>query len=473
VTTVHAIEPAVPESDSIWSAVRESLAGSHRNYTEGPLGRAVLLLAIPMVLELVLESVFAVVDVFFVARLGADAVATVGLTESMLTIIYAVAGGLTVGAMATVSRRIGERDADGAACAAVQAIAIGVLVAAPVGICGALFARPLLAAMGATPGVLANSSFTVIVLGANGAIMMLFLINGVFRGAGDAATAMRVLWFANAINIVLDPCLIFGLGPFPRLGVAGAAIATTTGRGLGVVAQLWLLSRGTGHIAVRRRHVRLDPRVMLNMLRLSGSAVFQWLIATTSWLGVVRIVASFGSDALAANTIAIRIVMFALLPSWGLSNAAATLVGQNLGAGLPERAEASVWRACLWNLGLLGAIELIFELFAVPLIGVFTSDPAVAPVAVRGLRIIAGGFVFYAPGYVLTQAFNGAGDTLTPTVINIFCFWLFEIPVAYVVAHFTPLGPDGVFWSITLASSLMAVVSAILFRRGTWKHKTV
>ena len=465
---------AVGESNnSIWSAIGESLSGSHRKYTDGPIGRAVLLLAIPMVLELVLESVFAVVDVFFVSRLGADAVATVGLTESMLTIIYAVAGGLTVGAMATVSRRIGEGDADGAARAAVQAIAIGVAVAVPVGICGAAFARPLLIAMGATPGVLANASFAVIVLGANGAILMLFLINGVFRGAGDAAAAMRILWFANALNIILDPCLIFGLGPFPRLGVTGAAVATTTGRGLGVIAQLWLLSRGTGHLVVRKRHLRLDPHVMMNMLRLSGGAVFQWLIATTSWLGVVRIVASFGSDALAANTIAIRLVIFALLPSWGLSNAAATLVGQNLGAGQPDRAEASVWRACLANLVLLGAIEVLFEVFATPLIGLFTTDPAVAPTAVRGLRIISGGFVFDAAGYVLTQAFNGAGDTKTPTVINLFCFWLFQIPVAYGLAHFTRLGPDGVFWAIAFAGAVMTMISANAFRRGTWKRKTV
>jgi putative MATE family efflux protein len=309
--------------------------------------------------------------------------------------------------MATVSRRFGEGDPDGAARAAVQAIAIGVAVAAPVGVYGALFARPLLMPMGATPGVLANASFTVIVLGANGAILMLFLTNGVFRGAGDAAAAMRILWFANAINIVLDPCLIFGLGPFPRLGVTGAAVAKTTGRSLDVVAQLWVLSRGSGHVVVSRRHLQLDPRVMLNMLRLSGSAVFQWLVATTSWLAVVRIVASFGSEALAASTIAIRLVIFALLPSWGLSNAAATLVGQNLGAGQPERAEASVWRACVFNLVLLGAIELIFEVFAVPQISLFTTDPAVAPMAVRGLRIIAGGFVFYALGYVLTQSFNG------------------------------------------------------------------
>jgi putative MATE family efflux protein len=461
------------ESDGVWSAIRESLSGSHRTYTAGPIGRAVLLLAIPMVLELVLESVFAVVDVFFVSRLGSDAVATVGLTESMLTIIYAIAGGLTVGAMATVSRRVGEGDADGAATAAVQAIAIGLAVAVPVGVYAAVFARSLLVVMGATPGVLANASFAVIVLGGNGAILMLFLINGVFRGAGDAAAAMRVLWLANAVNIVLDPCLIFGLGPFPPLGVTGAAVATTTGRTIGVIAQLWLLSRGTGHVVVRRRHLRLDPRVMLNMLRLSGSAVFQWLIATTSWLVVVRIVASFGSDALAANTIAIRLVIFALLPSWGLSNAAATLVGQNLGAEQPERAEASVWRACVLNIVLLGAMEFVFEVFAAPLIGLFTTDPAVAPIAVRGLRIISAGFVFYAVGYVLTQSFNGAGDTLTPTVLNLFCFWLFQIPVAYWLAHSTGLGPDGVFWAIALAGSAMTVISAIAFRRGTWKRKTV
>ena len=307
----------VAERRGLWPAVRESLAGSHRDYTEGPIGRAILLLAIPMVLELALESVFAVVDVFFVSRLGADAVATVGLTESMLIIIYAVAMGLSVGAMAIVARRVGEKDRDGAARAAVQAIALGVFVAVPIGICGATLARPLLRAMGATSGVVANGSYTKVMLGANGVIMMLFLINAVFRGAGDAAMAMRVLWLANAINICLDPCLIFGLGPFHRLGVTGAAVATTTGRGVGVVVQLSWLARQEGRIAISRTHLELDPPVMFTMMRLSGSAVFQGLISNTSWVALVRILATFGSAALAGYTIALRVVLFALLPAWG------------------------------------------------------------------------------------------------------------------------------------------------------------
>ena len=456
-----------------WATIRESLAGSHRVYTEGDIGRAVLLLAIPMVLELALESVFAVVDVFFVSQLGADAVATVGLTESMLTIVYAAMAGLSVGATATVARRVGERDLDGAARAAVQAIALGVMVAVPLGFCGFWFAPTLLRMMGATPGVLAHSSFTAIVLGGNIVIVMLFLINAVFRGAGDAAIAMRVLWIANAINIVLDPCLILGLGPFPQLGVTGAAVATTTGRGVGVLVQLYVLSRGQARVSVRREHLRLDPRVMMSMVRLSGTAVFQSLVATTSWVGLVRIIASFGSDAVAANTIAIRIVIFALLPAWGLANAAATLVGQNLGAGKPERAEASVWRACLYNLVALGTVGAIFVIFADAVVGLFTSDPAVRPVAAQGLRIIGYGFPLYAYGFVLTQSFNGAGDPWTPTIINVFCCWLGELPIAYVLAVPAGLGPQGAFWAVPIAFSSMAVVSAVVFRRGRWKLKRV
>jgi putative MATE family efflux protein len=465
------IEAVAP---SLWTTIRESIAGSHRGeYTDGPIGRAILLLAVPMVLELVLESVFAVVDVFFVSRLGADSVATVGVTESMLTIVYAVAMGLSVGAMATIARRVGERDPDGAARAAVQVIALGVIVSVPVGLFGFWFARPLLALMGAGPDILAHSSYTAIVLGLNGIILMLFLINAVLRGAGDAAVAMRVLWIANAFNIVLDPCFIFGLGPFPRLGVTGAAVATTTGRGIGVLVQLYILSRGQGRITIRREHLRLDPRVMLNMLRLSGTAVFQVLIATTSWVGVVRILAGFGSNALAGNTIAIRIVIFALLPSWGFANAAATLVGQNLGAGKPDRADASVWRAAFYNMVALAAIGLLFVVFADAIVAGFTSDPIVAPIAVRGLRIISAGFPLFAYGYVMTQAFNGAGDTVTPTMINVACLWLGEIPLAYVLAKPAGLGPSGVYWSIFLAFSAMSLVSALLFRRGTWKLKRV
>ena len=455
---------------SLWTTIRESLAGSHHgSYTDGSIDRAILLLAIPMVLELVLESVFAVVDVFFVSRLGPDAIATVGLTEAMMTLIYAVAMGLGMGATATVARRMGERDPDGAARAAVQAIALGVFVAVPVGVLGFSFARPLLALMGATPDVLAHSSFTAILFGFNGIILMLFLINAVFRGAGDAAIAMRVLWIANAINICLDPCFIFGLGPFPRLGVTGAAVATTTGRGIGVLVQLYFLSRSDGRIAIRREHLRLEPAVMLSMLRLSGSAVLQMLIGTTSYIGVMRILSSFGSVSVAAATIVIRIIMFVLMPSWGLSNAAATLVGQNLGATQPERAESSAWRACWYNVAVLGVLGVLFVVFADVVVGWFTQDPAVAPLAAVGLRIISGGFPFYAAGYVLTQSFNGAGDTATPTLINLGCFWMFEIPLAYVLGRTLGYGPPGVFWAMAIAFSVMSVVSAWLFRRGTWK----
>jgi putative MATE family efflux protein len=467
-------QPIGEQQPSLWATIREAIAGSHHGeYTEGSIDRAILLLAIPMVLELVLESVFAVVDVFFVSRLGADSVATVGLTESMLTIIYAVAIGLSMGATATVARRIGERDHDGAAIAAVQAIALGILVAVPVGLAGFWFAGPLLGLMGAPPDVLVHKSYAQIVLGMNGIVLLLFLINAVFRGAGDAAVAMRVLWIANAINICLDPCFIFGLGPFPRLGVTGAAVATTTGRGIGVLVQLYILTRGNGRIVIRARHLRLDPRVMLNMVQLSGSAVFQTLIGMTSYVGMVRIFASFGSVAVAACTIVIRIIMFLVLPAWGLSNAAATLVGQNLGAGRPDRAETSVWRATTYNVAFLSVTGLLLFAFAGLVVEWFTADPLVGPIATRGLRIIAAGFPFYAAGYVLTQSFNGAGDTVTPTLINLGCFWAFELPLAYTLGIPLGFGPDGVFWAMAIAFSTMSVVSGLLFRRGRWKLKRV
>ncbi len=452
-----------------WSTLREALRGTHRDYTDGDIGRAIVLLAVPMVLELSLESVFAVVDVFFVSRLGADAVATVGLTESMLTIIYAVSAGLSVGAMATVARRIGEKNAEGAALAAVQAIALGVIVAIPSGIAGAMLAPKLLALMGAGPGVIANSSYTSLMLGANGVILLLFLVNAVFRGSGDAAVAMRVLWLANAINICLDPCFIFGLGPFPRLGVTGASVATTTGRSIGVLCQVYWLWRGGSRVAIARRHLRIDPAVMLGMVRLSGGAVIQSLVNTTSYVGLVRIVASFGSNALAGYTIAIRLVIFAMLPSWGMANAAATLVGQSLGAGKPDRAEAAVWRTALYNAAFFGAIGAVFVTAAPVFVFAFTSDPAVAPYAIRCLRIVSGGFVLFAYGLVVVQSFNGAGDTMTPTLLNLFCFWLFEIPFAYVLARPLGFGADGTFWAITIAVSLLAVLSAAIFRRGRWK----
>jgi putative MATE family efflux protein len=328
--------------------------------------------------------------------------------------------------------------------------------------------------MGAAPDVVAfGSRFTAVMLGGNIVIVLLFLINAIFRGAGDAAVAMRVLWLANAINLVLDPCLIFGWGPFPALGVTGAAVATTTGRGIAVCVQLATLARGTGRLAIRREHLRLDPKTMLALLRLSGSAIVQSLIGTASWIGLVRILSGFGSAALAGYTIAIRIVIFALLPSWGMSNAAATLVGQNLGAKKPDRAARSVFLAGLYNMTFLGVVGLGFFLFPGALVGLFTADAAVAPVATEGLRIIAAGFLFYAWGMVLVQSFNGAGDTWTPTVINFFVFWLWEIPLAWVLAVRLGLGPRGVFLAITVAFSTLAVVGGLLFRRGKWKEKKV
>ncbi len=459
---------------NFFSTVREALRGSHGDFTEVPIGRAVILLAIPMVLEMALESVFAVVDVFWVSRLGAPAVATVGLTESMLALIYALAIGLSMAATAMVARRIGERDRERAARTAVQAIMLGVLIAVPLGLAGALLAPRLLGWMGAAPDVVASGSrFTAVMLGGNIVIVLLFLINAIFRGAGDAAVAMRVLWLANAINLVLDPCLIFGWGPFPALGITGAAVATTTGRGIAVLVQLVTLARGTGRLAIRREHLRLDPKTMLALLRLSGSAIVQSLIGTASWIGLVRILSGFGSAALAGYTIAIRIVIFALLPSWGMSNAAATLVGQNLGAKKPDRAARSVFLAGLYNMTFLGVVGLGFFLFPGALVGLFTADAAVAPVATEGLRIIAAGFVFYAWGMVLVQSFNGAGDTWTPTVINFFVFWLWEIPLAWVLAVRVALGPRGVFLAITIAFSTLAVVGGLLFRRGKWKEKKV
>jgi putative MATE family efflux protein len=465
---------AAPPGDSIWGAVREALRGSRRNYTEGPIGRAILVLAIPMVLEMVMESVFVVCDVFFVSKLGADAVATVGLTESMLAIIYTIAMGLSIGVTATVARRTGEHDAEGAARTAVQAIALALCVALALGVVGIVFAPSLLALMGASPAVLATgSTFARVMLGGNATILLLFLINAIFRGAGDATLSMRTLWLANGINIALGPCLIFGLGPFPELGVTGAAIATTIGRGTGVLFGMSQFARRSGRIQLHRRHLRVDLGLMARLVKLSGTGTFQVLVGTASWIGLVRIIATFGSNALAGYTIAIRVVLFALLPSWGLGNAAATMVGQALGAAKPERAEKAVWMAGFYNLCFLGSVSLFFVLGARGIVGVFTHDPAVASYAVDALRVIAVGFVLYAYGMVLSQAFNGAGDTWTPTRLNLLCFWLFEIPVAYVLAEVMGFGPHGVFVAIPIAFSMFALLAVVMFRRGSWKMKVV
>lgn len=468
------LPPSPPEDTGFWSGVREALRGSHRDYTQGPVGRSVLVLSVPMILEMLMESVFAVADVFFVAKLGADAVATVGLTESMLALVYALAMGLGIGATATVSRRIGEGDPDGAARAAVQAIVLGLVLSVAIGVFGVAMAPRLLEWMGASPGVVATgTSFARVMLGGNAAILLLFLVNAIFRGAGDAAIAMRVLWLANLINIVLAPCLIFGPGPFPELGVTGAAVATTIGRGTGALFALWHLVRPGGRITVGRRHLRVQPELLARIVRLSASGAFQVLIGTASWIGLVRIISTFGSAALAGYTIGIRIVLFALLPSFGMSSAAATMVGQALGARKPERAEQAVWKAGFYNLCFLGSVGLCFVLFAGPLVRLFTDDPAIVPYGAACLRTVAAGFLFYAYGMVFTQSFNGAGDTLTPTVLNLFVFWLWEIPLAYVLAVPLGMGPNGVFLAITVAFSTMAVASALMFRRGRWKTRVV
>ena len=472
-TPVAAASPEL-RTQSFWADVREAIAGSTRDYTDGSIGRAITLLAIPMVLEMCMESLFGLVDVFFVASLGNYATATVGVTESMLTILFAIAMGLSMAATATIARRIGEKQSDAAAVAAVQIIGAGIIIAGCFGIFGGLAAPSLLRAMGADVEMIEKgSAYTSVIFGGSITVFLLFLINAVFRGAGDAAIAMRTLWLANGVNIVLDPCLIFGWGPFPELGLTGAAVATTIGRGTGVAYQFAMLIRGRGRLTIRREHVRFDWQVLRTMLRVSVNGMFQYLIATASWVALVRMVALFGSAAVAGYTIAIRLLIFAILPSWGMSNAAATLVGQNLGAGKPERAERSVYLAGFYNMIFLGLVAIVFISFAEVIVQQFTVQPEVLPIAVKCLRLVSYGYVFYAWGMVMEQAFNGAGDTATPTIINLFCYWLFQIPLAYSLAMWGGFGESGVFLAITIAESSLAVVALLAFRRGKWKRQKI
>jgi putative MATE family efflux protein len=472
VTTINTPPPS-PER-SLWSSLWEAIRGSHQDYTTGSLNRAILLLAVPMVLEMVLESLFAVVDVFWVGRLGANAVATVGLTESLLSLIFAVGIGLSLSTTAMVARRIGEKDPEGAAVAGVQAIVLGLATSLAVGIPCYIYSPQLLRLMGASNDVIEmGSGYARIALGGSGAILMLFLNNAIFRGAGDAAIAMRLLWVSNIINLILDPCLIFGLGPFPRLGVTGAALATFTGRSIGVVYQFYRLLHGTERIRILTRQIRVNFSVLLRLVRVSLTGILQFAIAHTSWIGLVRIVSVFGAAALAGYTIAIRIVVFLILPSWGLSNAAATLVGQNLGAKKPERAEQAVWRTGFYNMIFLGSLGVFFVLMAGPVVRLFTQDPAVVPLAAACLRIVSYGNIGYAYGMVMMQAFNGAGDTVTPTIVNFFGFWLLEIPLAYWLAIPMRLHSNGVFIAIVIAECSIAAASAALFKRGKWKTQKI
>jgi putative MATE family efflux protein len=452
--------------------VREALADNDVDFTQTPVNRALGLLAIPMMLEMAMESVFALVDISFVSALGTDAVAAVGVTEALVTVLYAVAIGLGMGVTAMVSRRIGAKDPDGAAHTAGQAIWLGALISLATGCIGIAYADDMLLMMGATPEVIATGrGFTQVMLGGSFSIVYLVLLNAAFRGAGDAAVALRSLWLANGINIILDPCLIFGFGPFPELGVTGAAVATTIGRGTGVVYQASYLASGQGRLGFRPRHLRLQPGLVRQLLRISAGGIAQFLIATASWIGLMRIVALYGSGAVAAYTIALRMLEFALLPAWGLGNAAATLVGQNLGAGRPDRAAASAWQAAGYNAAFMCGVGALMLLFAPEVAGWFTSDPEVLRYGANCLRILGIGYPVYAVGMIMIQALNGAGDTYTPSLLNFLCFWLVQIPLAYWLARSVGLGPNGVFVAIVVSETLLSLLSVIVFRRGRWQQQ--
>jgi putative MATE family efflux protein len=459
---------------SFWKSVGQALRGEHHDYTSEHLPRAVLLLAVPMVLEMVMESLFAVADVFWVSSLGREAVAVVGLNESIMTLIYALAIGISIAGAAMVARRIGEKNPEEAAHAAAQVLVLGLGISLVLGAVLATFAPQLLRLMGAEPAIITQgTNFSRVMLGGNATVFLIFLINAVFRGAGDAVIAMRTLWLANGLNIVLGPCFIFGWGPFPELGLTGAAVATNLGRGCGVLYQVWHLLGHHSRIKVRAAHFVPDAKMLGTILRTSGSGIAQMLVAMTSWIGLLKILALFGSAALAGYTIAIRVIIFALMPAWGLSNAAATLVGQNLGAGRPDRAEEAVRIAARYNMIFLGIVGVFFVAFAGPIAGIFHPDPEVFAHAHRALWVISLAFPLYAAGMCYVGALNGAGDTWTPTRLNFFCFWLIEIPLAWLLARALGLGPTGVFIAIPVSFTVFALWSMGLFHAGRWKEKKI
>ena len=462
--------PADAPPESLWAGLRDAIRGTSADYTRIPLRRAVFLLAVPMVLELVLESTFAVVDIFFVAKLGPSAVATVGLTESYLFLLYSIAMGLAMGITALVARRVGEGASEEASVTAAQALWIAVLASVPFAIAGLVWARELLALMGADAWTLQHGvGYMQWMLGGNVVILLLFVINAIFRGAGDAAIAMRVLWVANGLNILLDPLLIFGWGPVPAFGVEGAAIATTIGRGTGVLLQLWILFHGGKHIRLQAAQLAWRAGVVWQIVSTSLGGVGQMLVSMTSWIFLMRILASIGSEAVAGATIAIRVMMFTMMPAWGMSNAAATLVGQNLGARQPERAEASVWQIGRYNMGYLLCIALLFFLLPRELVGLFSSDAQVVDIGGEWLRILSYSLFVYGWWMVSVQAFNGAGDTATPTWINVVFFWLIQIPLAWLLALHLQLGHSGVFWAVFVSETAVGLFTLWLFSRGRWK----
>ncbi len=444
------------------------------DYTSISLNRAIFLLSVPMILEMAMESLFAVVDVFFVSQVSVDAIAIIGLTESVLTIVYSVAIGVSMAATAMVARRIGEKNEQAAAIAAVQAIYLGILVAAFIAAIGLFFSADILRLMGGSPEVIrVGENYISWMLGGNVVILLLFLNNGIFRGAGDAHLAMRALWIANILNMILDPIFIFGWGPIPAFGVEGAAYATNTGRGIGVLYQLYHLAKGNGVIKIGMQHLKVQASIIIRLIKVAAGGTGQFLLASSSWVFLVRIISMFGSEALAGYTIGIRVIIFTILPAWGMANAAATLVGQHLGAGLPDRAEKAVWRTAFYNMIFLGLVSVVYIVWAKSVVSFFTTEPEVLSYGIQCLQFVSMGYIFYAYGMVLAQSFNGAGDTRTPTLLNFFGFWVLQIPIAYILAVTADLGPKGVFMAIAIAESILAVTSIIVFRKGNWKKTKI
>lgn len=459
---------------------RIAISGSEKTFTTGSIRRAIFLLSIPLIFEMAAESVFAIVDIYWVGQIeqyatnitisSEDAVATVGLTEAVMFLVYSLAIGLSMATTAMVARRVGEGNKEGAADAAIQSMNIAIVLSLFISLIGLFFAKDILRLMGGEPQLVeAGFGYTWVMLVGNSSIMFIFLINAIFRGAGDASIAMRSLLLANSLNLILDPCLIFGWGPFPEMGVQGAAIATTSGRAIGVGYQIFMLAKGHAIVRIYARHLRVLWGVIKNLFRVSIGGILQYIIGSASWLFLVRIISDFGSEAVAGYTIAIRVIIFSILPSWGMANAAATLVGQNLGAGQPDRAEQSVWKSSKYNMFFLLGLSIVFYILAPNIIALFNNNPEVLKFGVDSLRIMCAGYIFYAYGMVISQAFNGAGDTMTPTVINLFAFWLIQIPLAYSLARTLELGPNGVFIAMVISQSVLALTAIIVFRKGRWK----
>ncbi len=451
-----------------------AITGKETEFTTGSIRKAVFMLSIPMILEMMMESIFAIVDIAYVSRVSVNAVATIGLTESVITLVYAIAIGLSMAATAVVARRVGEKDLKGARQAAMQAILLGIAVAVSIGVVGFLYSKEILALMGGEPDLISEGyGYTKLLIGGNITIVLLFLINAIFRGAGDASVAMWTLVLSNGLNIILDPIFIFGWGPIPEFGVMGAAIATNIGRGTAVIFQLGILFFGWSRIKLAVSDIVLRTGVMFNLIKVSLGGIAQFLIGTSSWVFLMRLMSEFGSEVLAGYTIAIRVMMFTFMPAWGMSNAAATLVGQNLGAKQPERAEKSVWITGKYNAYFMLAVSLIYLFFAPEIIGLFTNVTGVVENGALCLQVVAAGYIFYAYGMVVSQAFNGAGDTKTPTKINLIAFWGFQLPFAYLAAITFELGALGVFLAITLAEVMLSVIAIIWFRKGYWKKVQV